>query len=257
MASPPAPSADPTGPESRARVTPPSTYGAVWRDRLDLVAPVAPHAAFGVGRGDRVLVVTAHPDDETLAMGAALAALAADGVEVHVVSLTAGEAALDHVGRRVDGLARRRRQELQRAAHALGARSALALDLPDGALDGAADAAHRAVTEAVGCTDPARLITLWRGDSHPDHGATARAVLSVARLSGIAVVELPLWAVHWADPDDVTYDVVPLDAGATAWWAKARALASYTSQTSRLADDVEPVLPGEVLAWPYECVIHA
>ena len=48
---------------------------------------------------------------------------------------------------------------------------------------------------------------------------------------------------HWTDPDNVTYDVVPL--------------ASYPSQTSPLADDVEPVLPGEVLAWPYECVIHA
>lgn len=87
-------------------------------------------------------------------MGAALAALAADGVDVYVVSLTAGEAALDHIGRRVDGLARRRRQELQDAAHALGARSARAL-MPDGALDGAADAAQRAVTEAVERTDPA------------------------------------------------------------------------------------------------------
>lgn len=39
----------------------------------------------------RVLLVHAHPDDETLATGALIADLVADGVEVHVVTATRGE----------------------------------------------------------------------------------------------------------------------------------------------------------------------
>lgn len=49
-------------------------------------------AASGLGRpGSRVLLVTAHPDDEAMFFAPALLSMASAGVQVHVLCLSTGE----------------------------------------------------------------------------------------------------------------------------------------------------------------------
>ena len=93
-----------------------------------------PLTGLDVAPGDRVLFVGAHPDDETYGAGATLAALARLGVSTHVVSLSSGEAAFDHVGVAVPDLGERRRAEFDAACGELGVVTSSVLDLPDGGL---------------------------------------------------------------------------------------------------------------------------
>jgi LmbE family N-acetylglucosaminyl deacetylase len=229
-------------------------HAAAWARRLDATGPVLPADAVGVTDGDRLLVVVAHPDDETLALGGTLAELGASGVHVHVVSLTSGEAALNHVGERVADLAVRRRGELARAGEALGVAGCTALGLPDGRL---ADDPHRVEATVRAVLEeqrPDRVATLWHGDPHPDHQAVARAVLAVCGPDRVA--EFLLWTVHWTDPADVPDDVAPVTCGERARRARRTAMEAYRTQVEPLAPHLGPVLPPSVVAWPHESVVR-
>jgi LmbE family N-acetylglucosaminyl deacetylase len=86
----------------------------------------------------RLLAVTAHPDDESLGMGGALAKSAAEGVEVSILAATRGERGRyrdgqDHPG--PQALGRIREAELRAAARELGAREVSFLDYLDAELD--------------------------------------------------------------------------------------------------------------------------
>ncbi len=142
----------------------------------------------------RVLVVVAHPDDESFGMGAVLERLATGGAEVSVLCLTAGEAST--LGE-ADGLAEVREVELAAAADALGIASTTLLRHPDGGLAEvdplslmhdieAAVAATR--PDGIVVFDPEAGVT-----GHPDHAAASLAALEVARARGIP-------ALGWALP---------------------------------------------------------
>ena len=246
----------PTTPTGPLTVTPPSRYHHRWLARLGRTPSVPPGEALGLADGDRLVVVVAHPDDETLAMGATLARLVADGVAVHLLTLTRGEAALDHVGRRVAGLADRRTSELAAAAGALGLTTSRQLALPDSALSEHHDEARSAVADLVTDRGATALATLWHRDPHPDHRAASGAALAVADGIGLPVHELGLWSTHWTDPDLVTDTVVPLAAGGAAAAARADALACYGSQLQPLAPDLAAVLPATVHTWTHEYLVR-
>ncbi len=242
--------------QSRTPVTPGSTYAGQWRRRLATSPVLSPRAALDVARGDTVVVAVAHPDDETLAMGAALARLARDGVHVHLVVMTAGEAALDHVGVQVPGLAARRRGELTAAAAALGAVSSDVVGLPDGELAGHGDAMDAVLRTAVEERGARCLATLWRHDPHPDHQAVSRAAGRVAASTAAVLSEFGLWTTHWTDPEDVRDEVVLVESGEQPVLAKREALSCYRSQSEPLTAHVEAVLPSDVLGWPHEYVVR-
>jgi LmbE family N-acetylglucosaminyl deacetylase len=83
----------------------------------------------------RLLVVTAHPDDESGGFGGTLALYAERGVQTHVLCLTAGAAAR-HRGpaRSAEELKALRRDELAQACRVLKTTSCELLDYPDGSL---------------------------------------------------------------------------------------------------------------------------
>lgn len=76
------------GSTGRIAVTPPSLYADQLRALLDRVPTRSPRVALGLDRGDSVVVLGAHPDDETFGLGATISELGADGVDVHLVSLS-------------------------------------------------------------------------------------------------------------------------------------------------------------------------
>jgi LmbE family N-acetylglucosaminyl deacetylase len=84
------------------------------------------------------MCVLAHPDDESLGTGGALAQCAADGVATYLVTATRGERGRFGDGSTSPGpdvVGRARHAELLAAAAALGLREVQVLGYPDGALD--------------------------------------------------------------------------------------------------------------------------
>jgi LmbE family N-acetylglucosaminyl deacetylase len=86
----------------------------------------------------RLMAVLAHPDDETLGFGGALARYSAEGVETHVLTATRGQRGrfgdgTTHPG--PDALGLIREAELRAAARELGAHDVRFLDYMDGDVD--------------------------------------------------------------------------------------------------------------------------
>ncbi|WP_432570343.1 PIG-L family deacetylase [Kineococcus sp. SYSU DK005] len=187
-----------------------------------------------------LLVVAAHPDDETLGAGGLIARAAAAGARVDVVVATDGEASHPHSPTTTpERLARVRAAELERAVAVLapGAR-VHRLELGDGRLaePERAGALRGAVAALV--RPGSWVVPPWRGDGHPDHEAAARAAGAAARAAGARVLEFPVWAWHWAHPGDARVPWaravrLPLDEEVLA--RKRSALAEHVSQTAPLS----------------------
>ncbi|HEU5311897.1 MAG TPA: PIG-L family deacetylase [Candidatus Eisenbacteria bacterium] len=141
----------------------------------------------------RLLAVLAHPDDESLGLGGALAKYAAEGVEVSLVTATRGEGGRYHEHR--DGpehpgrqrLGEIREAELRAAADVLGIGDVSILGYPDGALDQVdAREIHAAIAAHIRRLRPHVVITFPPDGAygHPDHIAicqfTTAAVTAAA-----------------------------------------------------------------------------
>jgi LmbE family N-acetylglucosaminyl deacetylase len=161
----------------------------------------------------RAVVVAPHPDDEVLAVGGLLALLARTGVPVRVIAVTDGTAS--HRGSidwPVERLTRERPSESRLALHRLGIDiEPVRLGLPDGGLQGLEDLLADRLLPLLDRSDV--VFTTWRRDGHPDHEATGHACAFAAIRSGARLVEVPVWAWHWAAPGD---DRLP--------WSRARRL---------------------------------
>jgi LmbE family N-acetylglucosaminyl deacetylase len=232
------------GPPPVARpVTPP----ADWAVALDEHRP----APFDPGAHRRVVVIAAHPDDETLGVGGCLQALHAAGASVSVVVATDGEAAypaLDPPARR--DLARVRRAELGAALRAQGLADVSVhwLGLPDSGLAGCARQLRDALTPLLADADA--YLAPWTGDPHPDHRAAGFAAAEAVPVTAHGW-GYPVWMWAWLTPDDpaVPWDrayLLPLDAAALA--AKRAGIATFAPQVGPGPDGSPPVLDHAMLA---------
>lgn len=197
----------------------------------------------------RVLVVAAHPDDDTIGCGGTMAMVSAAGGTVGVAYLTDGSQS--HPGSRrfsPADVAAIRENEALRALEELGVtEDPLFFRLPDSALaslDG--DERTRVVSrlaEFVRSFEPDLILAPWDRDPHADHIAAAGiARLAVqAALRPAAFAGYDVWlsirgaARDRPQPGEVTVATVNLSAGARE--AKRRALYAHRSQTSDLIDD--------------------
>ena len=153
-----------------------------------------------------MVVVAAHPDDETPGLGATCAVLAALGVRVQVGSVTDGGAehpnTLPLERSRLEDV---RRAELHRATHALGVDEPISLGLPDGCIGDHEERLADLLTEIlVGRPSGTWCAATWSGDGHPDHEAVGRAAAAAAELTGVELLQYPVWMWHWAHPTDGT-----------------------------------------------------
>ena len=215
---------------------------------------------------DRLLVVVAHPDDETFGCGSMLALAAARGVPAVVCCATRGEAGEPAPGSgvSVEELAAVREAELRAAAAHLGVQRVEVLSYRDSGMDGPRPEGSlvAAPTESV-VADVARVLedvrptvvlTLDGGDGHRDHLAIRDATLAAA--SGVARVYLQSLPrslmVRWLEfkgmpaayadapgtPDDELTTVVDTGAFYERRWEAIRLHRSQVSPYEGLPDDL-------------------
>lgn len=133
----------------------------------------------------RLMAVLAHPDDESLGAGGALAKYAAEGVATHVVTATRGEQGRHGEGPRPSPaeVGRRREAELRAACVELGVSGVDVLGYPDGELDRAdpREAVGR-IVEHLRRVRPHVVITFAHDGAygHPDHIAISQLTAAAA-----------------------------------------------------------------------------
>ena len=212
---------------------------------------------------NHLVVVAAHPDDETLGLGGLLAGLPTD-VAVDVVVATDGNASHpDSPTHTPHDLARIRRQEAEHAVGLLAPHARLhLLGLPDGGLTGAQDELTAALVRLVR-PGASVLLAPYRHDGHPDHDAAGRAAAAAAWRTDARVLEYPIWLWHWRGPDALPWQAARrIDLAPPARERKARAVAAHHSQVAPLSDQPgdEVLLPAGVLAHftrPWETLLVA
>lgn len=128
----------------------------------------------------KLLCIFAHPDDESMGMGATLAKYSAEGVETSLVCATRGERGWfgpEEGNPGLGALGQLREGELRRAAETLGMRAVHFLDYVDGDLDKAnpAEAIAKIVTH-IRAIQPQVIVTFPPDGNygHPDHIAISQ-----------------------------------------------------------------------------------
>ena len=201
----------------------------------------------------RLVVVAAHPDDESLGAGGLIATAAASGLAVYVVLLTAGEASHpDSPTLSRHALATRRLAEAERALGILAPEAPLVfLGAGDGGVTDVEAEVTTSLVELIGDGRSTLLAAPWRHDGHPDHEAAGRAAAAAALRTGARLAEYPVWMWHKDQPDDAPWPQMRrLDLSPQVTQRKWLAIHAHASQVQPLSSLPEDgvLLPGRVLA---------
>jgi LmbE family N-acetylglucosaminyl deacetylase/protein-L-isoaspartate O-methyltransferase len=222
----------------------------------------------------RLIVVAAHPDDETLGAGGLMAECFGRGIPVSVIVVTNGDASHPNSPTHDPAsIARRRSAELHDAVELLAPGSPVfELGFADGMIASNTDSIRVALASAVSAEHRARatretsggasefhprtrtlLAAPWRGDGHRDHRVLGELCAELAVARGFELLEYPIWLWHWATPatsETPWADFVSLPLGEWAAASKDRAISVHRSQVAPLspAEGDEPVLHASFLA---------
>jgi LmbE family N-acetylglucosaminyl deacetylase len=231
----------------------------VLRGALRIRSRPLPHQA-----GSPVLVISPHPDDETLGCGGLLALLAGRGAQVHVAFVTDGGASHpSHPQVSPAEIAARRIAEARMATGILGVDpSHLSfLEARDGTL-ARLDPARTTelVTKARALVErirPQLILLPCRRDGSSEHEATFRTLRPVLEEANPRprILEFPVWS--WWNPlllirPYFTYRRVWRVDIRESLDVKARALASYATQILPIPPETTATLPPGFTA-PFLC----
>lgn len=202
------------------------------------------------GPCQRLVVVSSHPDDESLGAGGLIALAHRAGISVYVVLLTAGEAShppAEHMSRHA--LATQRLAELDAAVDLLAPGAPVVfLGAPDTGVADVEDEVVAALSEIVGDGHGTVLLAPWRHDGHSDHEAAGRAAARVAAASRARLVEYPLLMWRHRDPATAPWSqmaTVRLDEAILE--TKLAAIRAHASQIRVPEGRERPALDGSLL----------
>jgi LmbE family N-acetylglucosaminyl deacetylase len=217
----------------------------------------------------RLLVVVAHPDDESFGCGSVLARASAAGDDTAVLCATRGEAGESRV--QADDLATLREAELRAAAVVLGVGVVHLLDHTDSGMTGEPAPGTLAAAEpslvagevrtVVEGFRPDVVVTLDASDGHRDHVIVRDATLSAVDTANhrpaatylwcLARSSMARWARHAAGdradayagelgtPDEEITTLIDVSSHLATRWTAIRAHASQASPYDDLPEDLQ------------------
>lgn len=224
-------------------------YESAWRASAWLAHLPERSAAQLLEGARRLVLLSPHPDDETLACAGLLHAAGVAGLPVHLLSVTDGEACYPgHDYWTPERLREQRPLELEQSLAELGVHPTVQrLGLPDG---GVADHAGDLELALRALLQPGDLaLAPWEADGHPDHDATGRAALATVGEEQ-RLLRYPVWGWHWLEPGagQPPFDAVRMPLVPEAVARKQRAIACFRSQLGTGAAAVHaPILPPHVV----------
>ena len=136
-----------------------------------------------------ILVVAAHPDDETLGAGGTIARATNEGRDVSWLVLGDGVSSRPPTHQAISSAIAVRASECDRAAHHLGVQDISYGSMPDNRFD-SIDLLDiiRLIESAINRVEPTLVLTHNRGDLNIDHQITHSAVVTATRpLAGASV----------------------------------------------------------------------
>lgn len=187
-----------------------------------------------IGTPACLLVVSPHPDDETIGAHALMARLRRRGTTVRVLVITDGRASHPNSGAWPQArLIAERQRETRRAMRRIGvaAGAVTFLGLPDGALGSVAAEARRRIAACVrACPRPLLVLAPSASDDHPDHRVVAAGVAAIG--PGTRRLAYPVWPAG-----RLLRGARRLPLSAQERLAKRHAIRSYRTQAGRITDD--------------------
>ncbi|MGD7022938.1 bacillithiol biosynthesis deacetylase BshB2 [Rossellomorea vietnamensis] len=206
---------------------------------------------------NHVLVIFPHPDDEAFGVSGTISKFIKSGTPVTYACLTLGQ-----MGRNLgnppfatrESLPLIRKEELKNAAEVMGITDLRMMGYRDKTLEFENDEKlANMVTELIQELKPSLIITFYPGYSvHPDHEATARAVVrAVRRLPKTARPKLHCLAFsnncqEFIGKPDVVYDITSVKD------QKLAAMKAHSSQTAWMLPQIEKGIAAqdpEALKW--------
>lgn len=235
-----------------------------WNASRKLASVPAITADILVPPNCRAVIIAPHPDDEVLGCGGLMCQLHQLERSVALISVTDGGGS--HPGSTLWPEQRLKAIRPQESADALS-RLGLQPDavewlrggFPDGGIASQEEALTTFLEQHLCPTDV--VFTVWAQDGHPDHEAVGRASAKACASVGAQLHEVPIWAWHWADPED---ERLPWDRArkvlldpATQVRKREAALAFSSQLQGDPGIGLAPVLPAGVLErllQPFELV---
>lgn len=189
-----------------------------------------------------LVVIAAHPDDETLGAGGLIAAALNNALPVTVIIATDGAASEPHESEdQADELRRRRAIEVRSSIRILNPMAkVLLLGLPDGHTRENRDWLRSLLDSHLETLPTGTMAVIpWRGDGHRDHRVVGEVAAEASRAAGLDFIEYPIWMWHWGAPES---DAIPWKTMVTLELAeevqdrKSRAITEFSSQVAPTAN---------------------
>lgn len=244
------------------QVTPPGRDARAWNDCLRRTARTSIRQLqrhLAVPTTATLLVVAAHPDDETIGAGRLVRAWVAAGGAARTLVLTDGEACFDGLlPASPAAVARWRIDEWVEATSRLGFSARSRAGLPDGRLWREDERTEEVILDVVRrIPGPVLVAAPMPEDPHPDHAAAGAAAHRAARQLAVGILWYPIWFAYWSDDQTIedasrTLMCVSCTADDEAAWRHA--LDSYGSQLRPVPPLTGPVVPADLLE-RYPCQV--
>ncbi|WP_165485188.1 PIG-L deacetylase family protein [Legionella rowbothamii] len=181
------------------------------------------------GPKEKTIILTPHPDDETLGAGGLIRDLCQKNIEVLVIAITDGENAYPQV----KDLNKIRQQEQEEALHLLGVakENIIRLRLTDSSVNLIEDELEQLLLPFINEKD--HLLAPWLSDYHADHEAVGRVALKIAQRKKIYLGFYFFWTWHYSTINSLhslPLGIYPLND--ETYNLKQKALRCYASQYS-------------------------
>ncbi|MEO6804480.1 MAG: PIG-L deacetylase family protein [Granulicella sp.] len=191
-----------------------------------------------------LVIVSPHPDDETLATGGLIARATQRGINVQVLAVTDGENAYQESVNL--GIIRQGEQEQALRVLGVPADHIVRLQLKDSDVSSHIDPLVEGLSSI--CTDETHVLAPWPHDFHPDHEACGRAAQQVAASTGALLTFYLFWTWHRGTPALLEdHQLLRFTLTERQHDAKLKALSHHSSQLTHASG--EPILPDNLL-WP-------